>query len=249
MNRSISALFPGVRMQCFARLRRRFSLVSATVAPALLALALFAPAVVAPLPLAAQSAGSAQGAIRAARAMRPGDGVRIRIFLEPELSGEFLVDERGIVVIPKLGEYAVGNLPADSVRPQLLTAFKKFLVTDAIEITPFRRVAVSGAVLKPGLYPVDPSMSVGDAIILAGGVAPNGNRDHVQVRFTGAAKGTTVRGERLVWDTDAGGARQLHVTQRPWIVRNFQAVTSLSLSVISVYVTAITVAILLARVE
>ena len=188
-------------------------------------------------PLAAQAGRSAAGPIAgssvAASSLRPGDGLRVRIFLEPTLSGEFVVDERGIVVLPKLGEWQVGGEPVDSVRPRLMAAYKRYLTTDAIEIMPFRRVAVAGAVLKPGLYPIDASMSVADAIILAGGVAPYGKRDAVQLRLAGGGTGEPVRGEQRLWESGAGGVVQLYVPQKSWLARNFPTTVSLVLAILS----------------
>ncbi len=163
----------------------------------------------------------------------PGDGLRLRIFREPDLNGEYVVDERGVVVLPKIGEWTVAGIPADSVRGAIRAALKRFLATESIEITPFRRVAVTGAVLKPGLYPVDPSMSVADALILAGGVAPTGRERVVELRIAGASVGSKLSAETRVWDSGAGGPRQLHVPQKPWVQRNGTLLVSLALSTIT----------------
>ena len=163
----------------------------------------------------------------------PGDGLRLRIYREPDLSGEYVVDERGVVVLPKIGEWRVTGIPADSVRGAIRAALRQFLATESIEITPFRRVAVTGAVLRPGLYPVDPSMSVADALILAGGVAPIGKERVVELRVAGAQTGTEISAETRVWDTGAGGTRQLHVPQKPWAQRNGTLLASLTISAIT----------------
>jgi hypothetical protein len=163
----------------------------------------------------------------------PGDGLRLRIYREPDLSGEYAVDERGVVVLPKIGEWRVTGIPADSVRGAIRSALRQFLATEAIEITPFRRVAVTGAVLRPGLYPVDPSMSVADALILAGGVAPIGKERVVELRMAGAKLGTEIPAEMRVWDTGAGGARQLFVPQKRWAQRNGPLLASLTISSIT----------------
>ncbi len=162
-----------------------------------------------------------------------GDGLRLRIYREPDLSGEYVVDERGVVVLPKIGEWRVTGIPADSVRGAIRAALRQFLATESIEITPFRRVAVTGAVLKPGLYPVDPSMSVADALILAGGVAPSGKDRVVELRVAGAQTGSEISAETRVWDTGAGGTRQLHVPQKPWVQRNGTLLVSLALSTVT----------------
>jgi protein involved in polysaccharide export with SLBB domain len=176
----------------------------------------------------AQQASSPQVAT-----LGPGDGLRLRIYREPDLSGEYVVDERGIVVLPKIGEWRVTGIPADSVRGAIRAALRQFLATESIEITPFRRVAVTGAVLRPGLYPVDPSMSVADALILAGGVAPIGKDRVVELRVAGAQTGTEISAEMRVWDTGAGGTRQLHVPQKPWAQRNGTLLVSLTISAIT----------------
>jgi protein involved in polysaccharide export with SLBB domain len=163
----------------------------------------------------------------------PGDGLRLRVYREPDLSGEYVVDERGVVVLPKIGEWKVTGIPADSVRGAIRAALKQFLATESIEITPFRRVAVTGAVLKPGLYSVDPSMSVADALILAGGVAPTGKERVVELRLAGASTGIQMPAETRVWDSGAGGSKQLHVPQRPWVQRNGTMLVSLALSSIT----------------
>lgn len=183
--------------------------------------------------LPAQSSASATRVQNVSPPLRPGDGLRVRIFREPELSGEYAVDERGIVVLPKIGEWAAGGVSADSVRRYLITAYRKFLTADAIEITPFRRVAVTGAVLKPGLYPIDPSMSVADAIILAGGVSQMGKRDVVELRVAGSALGIPIGSELLVWSTEAGGPQQLYVPMQPWLRRNLATALTISVSLIT----------------
>ncbi len=184
--------------------------------------------VVLPHAIYAQQAPSPPMAI-----LGPGDGLRLRIYREPDLSGEYVVDERGIVVLPKIGEWRVTGIPADSVRGAIRAALRQFLATESIEITPFRRVAVTGAVLRPGLYPVDPSMSVADALILAGGVAPIGKERVVELRVAGAQAGTEISAETRVWDTGAGGTRQLHVPQKPWVQRNGTLLVSLALSTVT----------------
>ena len=159
-------------------------------------------------------------------ALRPGDYVRVTVWREPDLSGDFQVDARGYVTFPKLGEVQVAALPPDSIRPTLLAEYARYLVNPSVEVVPLRRVSVLGAVAKPGLYPVDPTMTLADAVALAGGAAPDGKRDVVELR-----RGPEVVIARLdvltpVSRTPLLSGDQLWVPQRGWLSRNPWVFTS-----------------------
>src|SRR2546423_4598017 len=83
--------------------------------------------------------------------LRPGDIVRLRIYREPDLSGDFPVNENGVVAFPRLGDVSIANLPADSIRPRVTRAFAQFLRDPVVEVTLLRRIAIYGFVIKPGL--------------------------------------------------------------------------------------------------
>ena len=51
--------------------------------------------------------------------VRPGDALMLAIFGEPELSGEYLIDARGIVQIPGLGDIMVSGLNPYEVKDRL----------------------------------------------------------------------------------------------------------------------------------
>lgn len=166
------------------------------------------------------------GAQAPADALRPGDMLRMRIYLEPDLSGEFPVNERGEVALPRLGDLPIGSWPADSIRPRLARMYAEYLRDPVVEVTLLRRIAVFGSVARPGLYPVDPTMTIQEALALAGGASPDGKRDRVDlIRVDG---GTTALS--LTDDIRRLGIRsgdQLFVPQRSWLSRNTWLVGSL----------------------
>src|SRR5256885_15464186 len=81
-------------------------------------------------------------------ALRPGDVVRLRIYREPDLSGEFPVNEQGVVAFPRLGEIRISEWPADSIRTRLTKSFGEFLREPVVEVTLLRRIAIYGFVIK-----------------------------------------------------------------------------------------------------
>lgn len=166
--------------------------------------------------------------------LRPGDYVRVTVWREPDLSGEFQVDARGYATFPKLGTLQVAALPPDSIRPVLLAEYARYLVNPSVEVVPLRRVSVLGAVAKPGLYPVDPTMTLADAVALAGGAAPDGKRDVVELR-----RGAEVVVAKLDVVTPVGrtplrSGDQLWVPQRGWLSRNPWVFTSVLAAVATV---------------
>jgi protein involved in polysaccharide export with SLBB domain len=66
-----------------------------------------------------------------------------------------------------------------------------------VTITPLFRVAVLGHVRSPGLYTVDPTLSVLDLVALAGGPTPAANTDKITVYRSGAASYVNYEDEAL----------------------------------------------------
>jgi protein involved in polysaccharide export with SLBB domain len=152
--------------------------------------------------------------------LRPGDAIRLRIWLEPDLSGEFAIDQRGMTTLPLLGEFSVTGTPADSIRPRLVSAYARYLKNPTIEVTFLRRITITGAVAKPGIYPVEPTMTVTDALALAGGPAPDGKRDRVELRRDKRRVQSNLSKDSRVADLALRSGDELYVPQKGWVGRN-----------------------------
>lgn len=170
-------------------------------------------------------------------ALSPGDVVRISIWREPDLSGEFLVDESGIVTLPLLGKRSVLNIPVFRLRDTLIADYGVQLRNPSVTITPLRRIYVLGEVAKPGLYTVDPTISLAGAIALAGGATAAGDLDRLRV----------VRGGKVVLNRVAAGSSlsavnilsedQVFVDRRGWMDRNSALLASAVLSAATIVAT------------
>jgi polysaccharide biosynthesis/export protein len=170
-------------------------------------------------------------------ALRAGDAIRIRIWREPDLSGEFTVDPSGVAIIPKIGPQKVTDTEPDELRERLTLEFERYLRNPAIEITFLRRINILGSVRAPGLYPVDPTMSVFDALAMAGGTTPDARRNRIQL-VRGADVMTTdiSRGTRIA-DLPIHSGDHLYVPEQSWLSRNFAIVVTGSISMISLLIT------------
>lgn len=150
----------------------------------------------------------------------PGDIVRLKIWREPDLSGDYDVNVHGEAVFPKIGSIHVTDMTIDSLQRLLVSTYSEYLKNPAIEITPLRRVTVLGAVKNPGLYPVDPTMSVSDAIALAGGATPDGNQKHLELIRNGKKQNVSVTTTETIATTEIRSGDELFIPERSWLSRN-----------------------------
>ncbi len=166
------------------------------------------------------------------RTLRPGDVVKLRIWREPTMSGEYPVDEAGVVVFPRVGEYHVLEDTPESLRERLLVDYRKYLRNPSIEVTVLRRVRIMGAVNSPGLYPVDPTVTLADALAMAGGATPIGDPDKVRIIRNGAEVAVNLAQNTRIADSPIESGDQIYVPERSWFSRNSNVVaTSIAASV------------------
>lgn len=153
-------------------------------------------------------------------AAQPGDVVRLRIWREPDMSGDYTVDDAGTVTFPRLGRLQVGSMAADSLKSLLITEYAKYLRNPSVEVTLLRRVRVTGAVRTPGLYTADQTMRVRDVLALAGGATTDGHMDQVRLDRNGQSMQLDLRGSPRDNDMALRSGDQLYVPQRNWFSRN-----------------------------
>ncbi len=187
-----------------------------------------------PEPSTRPPAATVSDARSAALVPRAGDIIRVRVWREPDLSGDFQVSESRMLVLPKVGELNVTGMSMDSLRSTIGNTLRPDLRDMAVAVTLLRRVKVLGAVTKPGLYEVDPTMTVGDALALAGGASPEGAPNTVQLRRSNKGTAVTLAGDARISDTAVNSGDVLYVPERSWFGRNAVAVTSATISAVAI---------------
>lgn len=153
-------------------------------------------------------------------ALRPGDVVRLKIWREPDLSGDFTVDAAGAVTLPRLGTLTVTDLAPEALRARVVGEYQPFLKHSSIEVILQRRIRVSGAVENPGLYPVDPTMTISDVVALAGGASGQGKIDKVRLLRAGQRVDIDLSQHVQLSDLPLRSGDELHVPERSWLSRN-----------------------------
>lgn len=130
----------------------------------------------------------------------PGDVLGVRVFNQDNMSARARVRSDGKIALPFVGEIDVlGKAPA-AVARELSLLLKEFVVSPTVTITVEEAqpasVSVLGEVARPGVYPIDPSTGVLQALAAAGGFTDYASRGSIyvvrrapaaRIRFTYAA--------------------------------------------------------------
>lgn len=122
------------------------------------------------------------GVERSVGVLRPGDALKIAVWGEKDLNGEYLIDARGLVQIPGLGDVVVAGLTPMEVKARLSEQLvRRGIVTPEISVQSLIRVSVLGEVRSPGLLSVEPGTNLIHLITLAGGPTERANLRTVRV--------------------------------------------------------------------
>jgi len=102
-----------------------------------------------------------------------GDQVRIIVFENTDLSGEFDVDMQGYIAFPLLGEIDAQDKTVTEIAQAINQGLKdRGFVKDAsvnVSIIAYRPFFILGEVRRPGSFPYQSGMNVYKAVALAGG--------------------------------------------------------------------------------
>lgn len=142
----------------------------------------------------AQVAGAGQPAAvdspsaRIVGTLRPGDLLKIHVYRDSELSGEYLIDSRGTLQIPGIGVVRAAGYDPSEVKERLIAALReRGFSQPEIAVQPLVRVSVLGEVRTPQLYSVDPGTSLLQLVSVAGGPTERANIERVRVVRDGRA--------------------------------------------------------------
>jgi protein involved in polysaccharide export with SLBB domain len=168
--------------------------------------------------------------------LHPGDVVDLRIWREPDWSGQYTVDQQGAVVLPRLGRIVVTDEPLEALRDMLLTEYARYVRNPSMEIVFLRRVTVFGAVRTPGLYLIDPTLTIADILAMAGGPTPEGRTDRIEIIRDGERLATYMHEATRILDSPIRAGDQLYVPERHWVSRNTALTATLISGAISIAV-------------
>lgn len=117
-----------------------------------------------------------------------GDKLRITVYDEPNLTGEYVVTDAGDVSFPLIGNVHAAGTHLSDLQALIADRLSKGYVKEpkvAIELVSYRPFYILGEVNKPGEYPFRVGMMVDQAVASAGGYSYRANEGTVFLRRVG----------------------------------------------------------------
>lgn len=135
-----------------------------------------------PLPATAASAGDA------AYLLGPGDRLRITVYNEINLTGEYAITGSGDVAFPLVGTVPATDRTIEQLQELLTQRLAAGFVNDpkvSVEVMNYRPYFILGEVARPGQYPYAVGMTIEQAVAAAGGYTYRAN---IKVAFLRRAR-------------------------------------------------------------
>src|SRR5262249_4463015 len=132
-----------------------------------------------------------QAAVTAATSpakLQPGDKIRIVVFGEDSLNGEYQLDQSGQISLPLAGTIKVQGLTQTELEQALTKKFRTQYLKDpkvTVTITTLRPYYILGEVKSPGQFPYQSGLNVLTALAIAGGPTYRASRTTVEIQRLG----------------------------------------------------------------
>lgn len=117
-----------------------------------------------------------------------GDKVRVIVFGEDDLGGEFQIDDGGFIRLPLIGQLRAADLTPRELETHIAAALADGYLNQprvSVEVTDYRPFYIIGEVNKPGQFAYVNDMSVLNAIALGGGYTIKASDSTVYIRHAG----------------------------------------------------------------
>lgn len=118
----------------------------------------------------------------------PGDRLRVTVFNEDDLSGEYQVNDQGALSLPLLGQVQAAGKTVLQFENYITDKFAEtYLVNPrvSVEVLNYRPFFILGEVKNPASYPCSGGLTVLNAVALAGGFTPRAAKSSIKLRRAG----------------------------------------------------------------
>jgi polysaccharide export outer membrane protein len=118
-----------------------------------------------------------------------GDRLRVNVYGEQDLSGDYTVSTQGTLAFPLIGDVKAAGRTIPEVTAEIAVRLKEGFVNEpriSAEVLNYRPFYILGEVTKPGTYPYSSDMTVMNAVATAGGFTYRANTRRVFIKHAGA---------------------------------------------------------------
>jgi polysaccharide biosynthesis/export protein len=138
------------------------------------------------LPLSAQSSATRElPQTSGVPVFQPGDVIRVTVWRNPELSGQFDIAEDGTIIHPLYRSVRAGGVAVSEVEAGIRGVLQRFEANPEMVVEPLFRVSIGGEVRTPNVYTLSPATTVGQAITQAGGPTLRADVKHARLMREG----------------------------------------------------------------
>lgn len=119
------------------------------------------------------------------------DKVRIIVFNEEKLGGEFIVNADGTIGLPLIGNVQVAGRTTAEVSNDVTHLYADGYLRDpriSIEVLTYRPFFILGEVTKPGEYPYSNGLTVMNAVATASGYTYRASKGEVYIKKAGESE-------------------------------------------------------------
>jgi protein involved in polysaccharide export with SLBB domain len=127
-----------------------------------------------------------------------GDRVFLTIRTDSMVNDTVVVRAGRMIRLPNLPDISLAGVLRSELQDYLTTQLTRYIKRPEVQTTSLVRVAVMGAVSKPGFYQLPADIALADAIMIAGGPTGNADVDRTQVkRGTDVVYSSTLLGQEV----------------------------------------------------
>ena len=117
--------------------------------------------------------------------VKPGDRLIVTVWKDPDLSREILVAPDGEISFPLAGNLTASGLTVDDLSTEIAARLGEFIDEPVVTVSLIEvrgaRIYVIGKVNRPGMYILDGTMDVMQALSLAGGMTTYADVDGIRI--------------------------------------------------------------------
>ncbi len=113
---------------------------------------------------------------------QPGDRIRLAVLEEPTLTDTFTVRSNRSLLLPNIGEVSLDGVLRSELAGYLMQKITPYIRNAQVDASALVRIAVLGAVNRPGFYLVPAGIVISDVLMVAGGPTSNADLKKTIVR-------------------------------------------------------------------